>query len=685
VEPGEAARNRFRKGFRTAKFKTANGREFTDSIIANSPLVSQIVFKQSGTTRMTTTKSYDFLNRLTQISSAPSAASTVSYGYAYNSANQRTRVTLADGSYWQYIYDSLGQVVSGHRFFADGTPVAGQQFDYSFDNIGNRTQALAGGDQTGQNQRSASYTANNLNQYSSRGVPGYVDVMGQAFATNSVTVNSTSAYQKGEYFRQQLTAANSTSPVWSGVTVSQSGQNSVSGNLFVAQTPESFGYDLDGNLTSDGRWNYTWDAENRLIKLAARTSVGPQNSLQFEYDSKSRRIRKQVWSNTTWTGSPTNDLKFLYDGWNLVAEVGSSGSVVQSYAWGLDLSGSGQGAGGVGGLIEVNDANSGVSFVAYDGNGNMGALVNAVAGTNSARYEYGPFGELTRTTGAMAKLNPFRFSTKYQDDESDLIYYCFRYYNVSAGRWLSRDPLADTRLDHFSRAGFDSIRASVGAIGQRSQHILNPYVFIANCPILATDYLGLDVNSPPSSVSSQASCGCKCGLSVDGYVAQTLVNITQAFRSADYLTKCAACNDLWIPDSPGFVIDEWDMPTIQSGVPPVIQTSFCSPCSSRLTFRGGCYDSADVNYLMWGHITSLCNEEFGNWSAQAVAAAVRLVKGVRGQPVGCAEALALSGFDGRPVSCSDGNSKNICQPNSKPFTGGDPNNWVWEPLRHRKK
>ena len=40
----------------------------------------------------------------------------------------------------------------------------------------------------------------------------------------------------------------------------------------------------------------------------------------------------------------------------------------------------------------------------------------------------------------MAKANPFRFSTKYQDDETDLLYYGYRYYNASSGRWLSRDP-----------------------------------------------------------------------------------------------------------------------------------------------------------------------------------------------------------------------------------------------------
>jgi hypothetical protein len=42
-------------------------------------------------------------------------------------------------------------------------------------------------------------------------------------------------------------------------------------------------------------------------------------------------------------------------------------------------------------------------------------------------YKYGPFGELIRASGPIAKLNPFRFSTKYEDDETDLVYYGSRY------------------------------------------------------------------------------------------------------------------------------------------------------------------------------------------------------------------------------------------------------------------
>jgi len=53
----------------------------------------------------------------------------------------------------------------------------------------------------------------------------------------------------------------------------------------------------------------------------------------------------------------------------------------------------------------------------------VAALVAQANGSLSARYEYGPFGETLRATGTLAKHNPFRFSTKYTDNETGLLYY----------------------------------------------------------------------------------------------------------------------------------------------------------------------------------------------------------------------------------------------------------------------
>jgi len=431
-----------------------NGRNSaTISYLPNSPLVSYITYATNGGTSMTTTKQYDYLNRLAQISSAPSGSSPVAFNYAYNNANQRTGVTNTDGSYWAYGYDSIGQATAGKKYWSDTTPVAGEQFQYLFDDIGNRKTTDAGGDQSGLNLRHASYTTDStgLNQYVNRDVPGFVQSIGSANSNATVTIwTANNAYaptvRKGEFFRGEPAVTN-TAAVWLSLTnlaVLHSGTTDIvsraSGGVFVPKTQEQFTYDADGNLKTDGRWIYAWDAENRLVQVATNTVVGPPLVISFAYDWKGRRIQKQVSVN----GAVTNKTTFLYDGWNLIAKLNATNNAaLQSYLWGLDLSGSIQGAGGVGGLLEISDLYNGVHFAAYDGNGNVAALVSAVGGTNSAQYEYGPFGELLRATGPMAKANPFRFSTKFQDDETDFVYYGYRYYAASTGRWLSRDPIAE--------------------------------------------------------------------------------------------------------------------------------------------------------------------------------------------------------------------------------------------------
>ena len=169
--------------------------------------------------------------------------------------------------------------------------------------------------------------------------------------------------------------------------------------------------------------------------------------LEFAYDGQGRRISKKVysWSGAAWVlGTST---RFLHDGWNLLAELNAlnSNAVVCTYVWGMDLSGSSQGAGGVGGLLFSNfslpSTNSYAS--AYDGNGNVIGLVDMATGVKSATYDYNAFGETIQSDGAASATNHFRFSTKYTDDETGLIYYGYRFYQPTTGRWLSRDPIEE--------------------------------------------------------------------------------------------------------------------------------------------------------------------------------------------------------------------------------------------------
>jgi RHS repeat-associated protein len=448
-----------------------NNNSATYTYVANSPLVSQIAFKQSTTTRMTTTKSYDLLNRLSSIANTPSTLPVASFSYAFNLANQRTQQTEVDGSQWKYQYDSLGQVKSAKKSWSAGNLVEGQQFTNVFDDIGNRTLTGAGGDGGGAYLRTATYTANSLNQYQSRDIPGYLDILGLALVSDTVTVNGQSTSRNSQYFRKELTVANSTAPVWQSITVAATGSSSATGYRFVTQTPEAFTYDLDGNLTQDGRWNYTWDAENRVIKVESLSSAptASKRRVTWEYDCRGRRIRQTTYDGSSGSYVITEDLKFVSDGWNLIAELAAANNgIVRSYLWGNDLSGSLRGAGGVGGLLAMSYHGTATTnaFVGYDGNGNVAALVNTADGSLAAKYEYAPFGDLLRASGPLAKVNPIRFSSKYQDGQSDLLYYGYRYYNPSIGRWLDRDPIEE-------KGG------------------INLYEFVSGDPIFRIDGLGL--------------------------------------------------------------------------------------------------------------------------------------------------------------------------------------------------
>jgi RHS repeat-associated protein len=249
---------------------------------------------------------------------------------------------------------------------------------------------------------------------------------------------------------------------------------------------EELAYDEDGNLQHDSLWEYQWDAENRLVHMRTRsdwTDLGwsptpNRTELWFSYDYLGRRISKKV-EKVTATGVVTTYQKFIYDGWNLIAELDvlpATPKIVRTYAWGLGVDG---GSGGVGGLILETlhtDTTLTPYHVGYDGNGNVTTLAQCKTrgdpadGKLAAVYEYGPFGERVRAQHPDAALEtagqPFQFSTYYTDVETGLIYYGHRYYDPSLGRFISRDP--------------------IGVAGGE-----NLYAFVDNCPANRWDYLGM--------------------------------------------------------------------------------------------------------------------------------------------------------------------------------------------------
>jgi RHS repeat-associated protein len=120
-------------------------------------------------------------------------------------------------------------------------------------------------------------------------------------------------------------------------------------------------------------------------------------------------------------------------------------------------------------LLAVNSGTA-TYLPAFDGGGNVLAYIDATTGTSAAEFEYGPFGEPLRVTGAAAVNLSFRFSSKYTDAETGLVYYGYRWYQPSTGRFLSKDPIEE-------------------------QGGVNLYGFVENDPVNGYDLLGKIANN----------------------------------------------------------------------------------------------------------------------------------------------------------------------------------------------
>lgn len=374
---------------------------------------------------------YDNAGRLQHVDPAYPLPGSPAFTYAYEDDSLGLLDTLTGPAHtvtnaWEATRDVLDTKTNADRA---ATPVTVSAFDYTVNNLVQRTGVDVTGTAFGSDQRDRTW--------------GY-DALGQVISENDATDN---AHDRGFSYdaigNRLASIEGNTDPTATGaVSYTPNALNQYSAiNPGTAVNP---GYDVDGNLTDDaginngtsGDRNFVWDAENRLIEL--RDESDDATLATYAYDYLGRRIRRTV--------SGGANLAYVYDGWNLIAEydVSSTPSLVVKNLWGLDLSGSMQGAGGVGGLLSVTSS-AGTFYPTFDGNGNVSEYLNS-SGTNVAHFEYDAFGNVinfTEQSAGLAETFRYRFSTKPQDAESGLYYYGYRSYDPVAGKWASRDPIEE--------------------------------------------------------------------------------------------------------------------------------------------------------------------------------------------------------------------------------------------------
>lgn len=194
---------------------------------------------------------------------------------------------------------------------------------------------------------------------------GY-DSLGQVIAANSSVNTSDRAFEYDAIGNRKKSANSLTLPISDNYVA-----NSL--NQYTAGTTATAvpAYDSDGNATAyplpvapTTNSALVWDAENRMI-----SSIVGTTSTTYLYDAQSRRIAVTSGGTTTLS---------VYDGWNCIAEYTGT-ALPKTRLWGTDLSGSMQGAGGVGGLLaERHTSGTAATYhPTYDGNGNVrGCLKN---------------------------------------------------------------------------------------------------------------------------------------------------------------------------------------------------------------------------------------------------------------------------------------------------------------------
>ena len=207
-------------------------------------------------------------------------------------------------------------------------------------------------------------------------------------------------------------------------------------NQYTAAGDAALSYTADGGLTGFGGLTFAYDSGTRLTSVSSNGVV----IASYDYDAFDRRVRKVT---------PEAETTFIYDGWNLVLEevVHTNGADDRiEYVWGKDLSGTLDGAGGVGGLLYLKH-NGAIYIPLYDANGSVIGYLDA-AGNLVATFAYDAFGNRIEQSNnpnnrTIEHFLRFRYSTKYFDPESGLYYYGYRFYSPVLARWLTRDPIEE--------------------------------------------------------------------------------------------------------------------------------------------------------------------------------------------------------------------------------------------------
>ncbi len=206
---------------------------------------------------------------------------------------------------------------------------------------------------------------------------------------------------------------------------------------------------------------------------------------------------------------------------------------------GTDLSGSLEGAGGIGGLLGRSHGYSAGNWSTHnfyhaDGNGNITYLVNS-SQSLAAKYRYDPYGNTISSSGSLAAANTYRFSSKEIHANSGIYYYGYRFYDPNTQTWVNRDPIGELGGLNLYQAMQNSPSIRVDPNG-RPIFVIWPFSGKAACTLGHALEALKQEQSQASPAWRYAHCVASCRITRD--CVKTTASVAGLYKELGDLLKC---------------------------------------------------------------------------------------------------------------------------------------------------
>ncbi len=318
--------------------------------------------------------------------------------YAYDEDGNRVLVQHPDLKFFSFIHDGLDRMIGG---YANGTDLLSA---IPYDQQGRRISVYRAGGGT-------SYGYDPISRLSlfSNVFPNSASNVTLGFNYNpasQITARSRSndAYDYGAY----TTASHAYVP------------NAL--NQYATVNGTGFGYDANGNLTSNGTKTFAYDRENRLIGAKDGTTIVST----LVYDPMGRLYET--------SGGVSGTTRFLYDGDALVGEYDGSGTQIARYVHGSGVDEP---------LVWYNGASTLVANQRYlfpDQQGSIVAVTDSTA-TLLAIDSYDEYGVPAAGNYSVSLPQRFQYTGQIYLPDLGMYYYKARIYSSRLGRFLQTDPI----------------------------------------------------------------------------------------------------------------------------------------------------------------------------------------------------------------------------------------------------